>query len=145
MCSRYVDKKCSVCFRALDKRVNRIIVEICGHQKCRECFIKEEDGCSICQSISHESVSDEPAHDGPENSEATIQNGINETNGKEPIEKYNEISHIVTVTQDGVGKIYKCMLCKKSFKSPNNRRYHLFCDKTQLKRNFDFGISLTRI
>lgn len=133
MCSRYVDKKCSVCFGALDKNVNRIIVEICGHQKCRECFIKEEDGCSICQSISRESVSVEPAKDYLGNLAGSNQNEIDETNEKEPIEKYDEISHIVAVTQDGIGQSYKCLLCKKTFKSRNNRKYHLFCDKTQSK------------
>lgn len=128
MCSRYVDKKCSVCSGALDKNVNRrIIVEICGHQKCRECFIKEEDGCSICQSNSRESISNEPAND------RRLGNEIDAANEKEPIEKYDKISHIVMVSQDGIGQFYKCLLCKKSFKSRNNRKYHLFCDKTQSK------------
>lgn len=134
MCSRYVDTKCSVCFGALDKNVNRIVVEMCGHQKCRECFIKEENGCSICQTISSESVKVSSESVGePANDRMGNPNEIDEANEKEPIEKYDEISHIVMITEDGVGQYYKCLLCKKSFKSRNNRKYHLFCDKTQSK------------
>lgn len=133
MFTRYVDKKCSICSGALDKNVKRIIVEICGHQKCRECFIKEEDGCSICELSSRESVSGEPTNDYLGNAEVSNQNEVDEANEKEPTEKHDEIAHIVTVCEDGVAQCYKCLLCKKSFKSRNNRKYHLFCDKTLSK------------
>lgn len=28
---------------------NRIIYEMCGHKKCRQCFLKDNDKCSQCQ------------------------------------------------------------------------------------------------
>lgn len=44
MCSTIL--RCSICNETTTNQ--RIIVELCGHQKCRACFIREENGCTIC-------------------------------------------------------------------------------------------------
>lgn len=138
MCSRYAETQCCVCRRYLDQSCNRIIVEICGHQKCRECFIKEEDGCSICaqnkqqfgvesESSSHRN-SYEVIPSGNESATIVADGAI------EPVvEISEEVSHIVTINESEGDVRYKCLICEKSFKSRNNRKYHLFCDKSRSK------------
>lgn len=151
MCSRFVEAECCVCHRYLDQSVNRIIVEICGHKKCRECFIKEEDGCSVCfqeQNASTlcnpKSFSSNAIHD---NNVSSLNSQFDETS--ENIESADAIenakfcsvidksngtaSHIITVSDSSKIIGYKCSICDKSFKSRNNRKYHVFCDKSQSK------------
>lgn len=144
MCTRYEEVQCCVCRRNLDQSSNRIIVEICGHQKCRECFIKEEDGCSLCKQKctneienkqfsseirlkNHETIalSDEAVVVTTE--DATTENAL--TNDF----KDDDASHIITTNEPGDTVRYKCTICQKTFKSRNNRKYHLFCDKTRSK------------
>lgn len=137
MCSRYVEAKCSVCCRSLDKVTSRIIVEICGHQKCRECFIREEEGCSICKTERNKPVSIDK-NDDNDIVEDQSRNDVETPNGDKAIdaeacETFDEAPHIIAVKQNGILSSYKCTLCHKSFKSRNNRKYHLFCDKTRSK------------
>lgn len=136
MCSRYADTQCCVCRRLLGNSNNRIIVEICGHQKCRECFIKEEDGCSLCnqnkQQISNEvqcvsSNIDVPSSSNELRGDITARGDTNDT------KTLVDVSHIVTVNENDKAVCYKCTICEKTFKSRNNRKYHLFCDKNRSK------------
>lgn len=136
MCSRYADAQCCVCRRYLEQSSNRIIVEICGHQKCRECFIKEEDGCSQCvqnnEQFSKQFQSHEVVALSSDCCNEPIQSDII---AETPliVEINEDASHIIT-TNDTVDAVrYKCTICQKSFKSRNNRKYHLFCDKTRSK------------
>lgn len=48
MCSSQTKIKCPICNEYIDQNRNRIIVELCGHSKCRQCFITEENGCVLC-------------------------------------------------------------------------------------------------
>lgn len=139
MCSRYAETQCSVCCRFLDQSSSRIIVEICGHQKCRECFIKEEDGCSICARNKKKFCSEVDNHGSnfeaiPSSSESA--NVLDKDRGNETplvVDINEDVSHIITTNEDGEAMRYKCTICQKSFKSRNNRKYHLFCDKTRSK------------
>lgn len=141
MCSRYADTQCCVCCRFLDKSQNRIIVEICGHQKCRECFIKEEDGCSICSQNKQENAQN--IKNGPDISRAISTNGDDTQKRNDDAENATDVSmvdeidevaaHIITTKDSENAVRYKCTICQKTFKSRNNRRYHLFCDKTRSK------------
>lgn len=160
MCSRYVESQCSVCRRYLDQSSCRIIVEICGHQKCRECFITEEDGCSICKQYSQQKLkngqntflSNEDAgpeinqqnqidvNEGQISQNQIVANGAISSESVIKVKKsYDEkpddnLSHIIPTT-NGSGKIlsYNCTICQKTFKSKTNRKYHLFCDKNRAK------------
>lgn len=58
MCTRDTKIKCLICNESLNSNTNRIIVEICGHKKCRQCFIKEENGCTICNRNKNDTNSD---------------------------------------------------------------------------------------
>lgn len=153
MCSRFVEAKCCVCHRYLDQSVTRIIVEICGHKKCRQCFIREEDGCSICvqeQNASSvlcnpKSLNSNAIHD---NDSSPLNLQFNETT-TDKIESSDAIenakfcsvidkssgtaSHIITISDSCKIIGYKCSICEKSFKSRNNRKYHVFCDKSRSK------------
>lgn len=140
MCSRYAEAQCCVCHRYLEQSNNRIIVEICGHRKCRECFIKEEDGCSLC--VQNESSLSENVQSHANNflSVASSSEGAKDDGGgassQEALtvgEISENASHIITTNSSGVDVRYKCNICQKSFKSRNNRKYHLFCDKTRSK------------
>lgn len=46
--SDITSKKCPICKQTIHPQKNRLIVELCGHSKCRLCFIKEENGCILC-------------------------------------------------------------------------------------------------
>ncbi|XP_031625468.1 zinc finger protein 25-like [Contarinia nasturtii] len=142
MCSRYANAICCVCQRYLDQSSNRIIVEICGHQKCRECFIKEEDGCSLCvqnkQKFTTESQSSSHRNSyeviPSSNESATIIGDDGGAHEPRVVEEINEdVSHIITFNETEGEVRYKCLICEKIFKSRNNRKYHLFCDKTRSK------------
>lgn len=137
MCSRYAEAQCCICHRNLGQtNNNRIIVEICGHQKCRECFIQEENGCSVCSK--NELECDAKAQATPSSSADDIgrddgheESGVDSALTAQVIQ---EATHIITTTEDADGAVrYKCTICQKSFKSRNNCKYHLFCDKTRSK------------
>lgn len=139
MCSRYAEAQCCICHRNLGQtNNNRIIVEICGHQKCRECFIQEENGCSLCSK--NEQACDDNAAAIPASSgiddirgdDSHEENGVDSALTAQVIQ---DASHIITTTEDADGGTvrYKCTICQKSFKSRNNCKYHLFCDKSRSK------------
>lgn len=146
MCSTSTQLKCSICNGSTT--TNRIIVETCGHQKCRECFIREEDGCSICTAANASHATEENRNQMPMSSQpddfsggieqdkrvSVIENVLISTNSTPSTTapaKMKRPAHI-TVRQDDSGKVieYTCTLCKKSFKSRNNQQYHLYCDKS---------------
>lgn len=139
MCSRYAEAQCCICRRYLNQSNNRIIVEICGHQKCRECFIQEEDGCSLCsKNVESNEIQnkDESILAVPSSSNDRIEDtGRNEHFGEPStiVEMNDDASHIITTTDNGNELRYKCTICQKSFKSRNNCKYHLFCDKSRSK------------
>lgn len=145
MCSTSTQLKCSICNESTT--TNRIIVETCGHQKCRECFIREEDGCSICivANASHaiEDNRNQIPSSQPDDLLAGINHGkrvsvienvlisTNPTSNTTATARMKRPTHI-TVRHDDSGKVieYTCTLCKKCFKSRNNQQYHLYCDKS---------------
>lgn len=152
MCSRYGETQCSVCRRFLDQSSCRIIVEICGHQKCRECFINEEDGCSVCKqsskqkqitsesvrSVSRENISHTSTKSAiDQNNEIDGDDGISsesEIKTNFPSKSNENVPHIIP-SKNANGKIlsYRCNICEKSFKSRTNQKYHIFCDKNRTK------------
>lgn len=136
MCSCYAEVQCCVCRRYLEQSSNRIIVEICGHQKCRECFIKEEDGCSLCVQNNEQFSSQIKNHTAITSSSESVKD-VTEVDGTIDAQLIVEIkedaSHIITTNGIGDAMLYKCTICQKTFKSRNNRKYHLFCDKTRSK------------
>lgn len=142
MCTRYAEAQCCICRRYLDQSNNRIIVEICGHQKCRECFIKEEDGCSLCSQNGNLNDASTHIDNGlavPSSSSDSIKDdeknrtNIVEASAMVDINDVDVASHIITTSDNGDGPRFKCTICQKSFKSRNNCKYHLFCDKTRSK------------
>lgn len=59
-----VQNACQKCGQTSDQLQNsnkRLVVEICGHTKCRDCFIREENGCEECNNSKLPSTS-ENAH-----------------------------------------------------------------------------------
>lgn len=136
MCSRYAEAQCCICHRNLDQTNNRIIVEICGHQKCRECFIQEENGCSLCskdEQLCDDSEPVVPSLSGNDTRRKDSQQD-NAVDSALTAQVIQDASHIITTTEDADGAVrYKCTICQKSFKSRNNCKYHLFCDKTRSK------------
>lgn len=48
MCTNETKIKCPICGDYIDQNKKRIILELCGHSKCRQCFITEENGCVLC-------------------------------------------------------------------------------------------------
>lgn len=152
MCSTQL--KCSVCNEST--ATNRIIVETCGHQKCRGCFIREEDGCSICITANASHVNEEDqnaiASLQAEDLSANIAANIDQDKQVTVIEnvlistktsykgksthgiRKNRPAHITVMKDDG-GKVitYTCTICKKCFRSRNNQSYHFYCDKSQSK------------
>lgn len=138
MFTRYAEAQCCICRRYLDQTNHRIIVEICGHQKCRECFIKEEEGCSLCSKSdgSNDARNHADTLALPSSSSDGIEGAGQDDHLVEPSEavEINDVaSHIITTTEIGDGLRYKCTICLKSFKSRNNCKYHLFCDKSRSK------------
>lgn len=148
--------RCSICNEST--ATNRIIVETCGHQKCRGCFIREEDGCSICIAASASLAIGESRHHvssaQPEDLSANciptidqdkrvkiIENVLisTRTNDKNKSHKTTRSKHSrpahITVAKDDNGKViaYTCTICKKRFKSRNNQQYHFYCDTNQPK------------
>lgn len=144
MCSTSSQMKCSICNESTT--TNRIIVETCGHQKCRECFIREEDGCSLCIVANGSQPIEEIRNEVPSSQPADLSGGLDQDKRVSVIEnvlisthstsntastsKMKRPAHI-SVRQDDSGKVieYTCTLCKKCFKSRNNQQYHLYCDK----------------
>ncbi|XP_059612188.1 zinc finger protein 391-like [Phlebotomus argentipes] len=55
MCAQST-KECEYCHREVNSSSNRLIQELCGHNKCRRCFIQEKDGCQICDEESRKST-----------------------------------------------------------------------------------------
>lgn len=49
MCTNVTRAICPICNEYVDENKNRIIVELCGHSKCRLCFINEANGCTLCK------------------------------------------------------------------------------------------------
>lgn len=136
MCSLYAEAQCCICHRNLGQTNNRIIVEICGHQKCRECFIQEENGCSLCAKKEQECTDISAAIPSSGGDEIRRHDGHEESGVDSALtaEVIQDASHIITTTEHGDGAVrYKCTICQKSFKSRNNCKYHLFCDKTRSK------------
>lgn len=41
-------QRCPQCHSSTNSNSFRLIFDTCGHQKCRNCFLKEEDGCNAC-------------------------------------------------------------------------------------------------
>lgn len=118
------DTQCSVCHSIFDKSLNRIIIEACGHRKCRECLIKEAAGCSLCARYHR-----------------------NDCSSNDLVEDIDKQKHTITSEPDLPGVVdnenasnviefnggYKCTICFRCFKTRNNRKYHQFCDKNRTK------------
>lgn len=141
MCSRYAEAQCCICSRNSGQSNNRIIIETCGHQKCWECLIKEENGCSLCSKNGQEcgdSASAIPSSSGSDGGDGKCaENDEHEEGGIDcalTADIIQDASHIITIADHVDGTVrYKCTICQKQFKSRNNCKYHLFCDKSRSK------------
>lgn len=40
--------KCPQCHQVINTSNSRLVKELCGHIKCRNCILNDTDGCSIC-------------------------------------------------------------------------------------------------
>lgn len=157
MCSTQL--KCLICNEST--ATNRMVVEMCGHQKCRECFIDEKDGCSICIAASAsqaiektQNLQSSSSSSQPEDLSANFSTEIGQGKRVRVIENVlissktsarNKLGPLsgarrkrpahITVTKGDNGKViaYTCTICKKCFKSRNNQHYHFYCDKSQPK------------
>lgn len=129
MCSNVEQFQCSVCSDTFSSNENRFIVEVCGHRKCRKCFIAEVDGCSICAN-NHRSQSPIDQHKNQGNDERRPSQ-----RDKDKSKSVNNAYAHIIIHRDNKGKAitYTCSICQKTFKSRNNQKYHLYCDKNQLK------------
>lgn len=124
------DSQCSVCHSIFDQSLNRIIIEACGHRKCRECLIKEVDGCALCAAAAVPS--------------AAVQESRREINAV-VVSEQESVDDVAEATTSTIGDVevisnviefdggYKCTICQRCFKSRNNRKYHQFCNSNREK------------
>lgn len=99
MCSNAIDVNCPICGVFCDNGLKRFIVESCGHKKCRNCIIKDENGCSLCLKIlekehtdnEHLAVINENIVEEsiPEINENNIENYKNESNSHSPTSQHS--------------------------------------------------------
>ncbi|XP_055373805.1 zinc finger protein 415 [Condylostylus longicornis] len=114
------NKSCSSCFCAITNK-NRLIIESCGHTKCRSCFINEESSCKQCIVINSEIK--------------VVENIVISPELSQPESKSKTLKqHIVNI-----GDQYKCTICDKIFRSRQQQYYHLHCDKPEESRPFKCG------
>lgn len=146
MCSINESIKCSICNEYFDPKIVRMIIENCGHQKCRQCFIKESNGCTICIRDESSLYANQTECDIPSTTTSHCTSKFYENvndkdftqpdreNGKVLVNgRLQNVEHI-KVNRDGRKAIsYQCLICNKSFKSRNSQKYHLYCDKNQEK------------
>lgn len=174
---------CPRCDAVINVSGNRIVVESCGHQKCRNCFITDETGCSEC-SAPQDSCTDviptvplslppEAAIPNQKEIETAVHSPIWLNSKHQKRQKFEILNDIIitAAAQDPVeikrdsstsetpitGKhptanepfryppyisrsatvdnklLFHCKLCRKSFKSLNHRRYHMYCDPNVTK------------
>lgn len=65
---------CPLCGCIVNNTNNRLIEELCGHKKCRNCFIQERLGCKLCQQDNDNVISNDlPSFD----KKKLLENGIN--------------------------------------------------------------------
>lgn len=170
---------CPRCDASINVSGNRIVVESCGHQKCRKCFITDESGCSECaQPISYTDETPAAPLSLPPEQSILIHENIgtpvrspillnSKLQKRQKLEILNDI--IIAAAQDPVDRrnsstsetrtkkkcttnepirfppyisrastvdnklLFHCKLCRKSFKSLNHRRYHMYCDPNVTK------------
>lgn len=124
------ETQCGVCHNIFDHSLNRIIIEACGHRKCRECLIKEVDGCSLC---AQRQQNEEIEHVLP--GAVNIKSSSDDTNESST----NVSQSLLTAENVQISNViefdggYKCIICQRCFKSRNNRKYHQFCNTNQKK------------
>lgn len=175
---------CPRCDALINVSGNRIVVESCGHQKCRNCFITDENGCSECTQPPADSctnvtpaakltLSPEPPIPINEEFENPVRSPILLNSKPQERQKFEILNDIViteapqdpgeirsdssTTSTRIAGKssatnepfryppyisrastvdnklLFHCKLCRKSFKSLNHRRYHMYCDPNVTK------------
>lgn len=158
MCTSETKIKCPICNEYVNQNRNRIIVELCGHSKCRSCFITEENGCIQCnreritKSIDsteeivlteNENEFDEPSTvtdaivgnlDSGPSSELAV--GVVEADEvlddvvvAAPLDSVHKSPTHIEVIKVNNTTVYKCRICHKQFKSRNNKKYHSYCDR----------------
>lgn len=169
---------CPRCDARINVSGNRIVVESCGHQKCRNCFITDEKGCSECTEYTdlctnvkppaqetstpiHEEIEttarspillnsklqkrpkfeilndviisaapQDPVEIRRDSNTSGIRNSGENSTTNEPFRYPPYISRASTVDNK---LLFHCKLCRKSFKSLNHRRYHMYCDPNVTK------------
>lgn len=94
---------CGVCHETS----SRLIKEAhCGHEKCRACFIAEENGCVECN------------RKPPQKRESERSIEKVQAKSKRP-------THIIKESESS----YSCTICKKKF-ARNSQYYHFYCDQS---------------
>lgn len=106
---------------------NRIITDSCNHQKCRQCFIEEENHCQQCAAIGQTLTHTEPLIS------TAVLSGKDTQNNVKKNKKTELFTHIEKVTEAGITK-YRCTECNKIFNSRSQKYYHLSCNKEQQQR-----------
>ncbi|XP_055906998.1 zinc finger protein OZF [Eupeodes corollae] len=123
---------CPVCSKTINNQ-NRLITEDCGHSKCRQCLISEDNGCEQCKKNNTNLSNDsEPTNqenivdDNPKSSSIPTERGSKSRRSKIP-------SHIVKTHNNDNELLYHCTICDKRFKSRTQQYYHLFCNNSSSK------------
>uniref|UniRef100_A0A1A9W7D4 C2H2-type domain-containing protein n=1 Tax=Glossina brevipalpis TaxID=37001 RepID=A0A1A9W7D4_9MUSC len=110
------EKSCDQCGTKHTQQ-NRVITDSCGHQKCRHCFIKEENHCQQC--------ADKPLTSVPESFKKDVQNSVKKSKNTELF------THIEEVYAESGAMRYHCTECNKVFSSRSQKYYHLSCNTKQ--------------
>lgn len=162
-------ERCPQCGNVVDQHTNRLVLESCGHQKCRNCFIAESLGCRECRQVAavldvdtpavhkfqilddirlppvrlHEELNETENATRPvdeaivveqtkEHPKATQIYGNSKKSSSSSAEPFRYPAHL-QIKRTGALITFYCRICRKSFKSVNNRRYHLYCDTSIVK------------
>ncbi|XP_037884704.1 zinc finger protein 568 isoform X1 [Glossina fuscipes] len=118
------EKSCGQCGAKHTQR-NRIITDSCSHQKCRHCFIQEENHCQQCAALGQ-------SHKEPLTS-TVVLSGKDIQNNVKKNKKTELFTHIEKVTEAGTTR-YRCTECNKVFNSRSQKYYHLSCNTEEQQK-----------
>lgn len=91
---------CPQCKKTLDNSSKRLVQDACGHKKCRQCLLSDEEECKLC----HPAV-------------ITLNVSSAEASPDVP-------SHII-INKKTEG--FTCTICKKNYRTSSHMKDHFYC------------------
>nr|XP_014092403.1 zinc finger protein 320 [Bactrocera oleae]XP_036234317.1 zinc finger protein 320 [Bactrocera oleae] len=134
-----VDIFCPLCETEIRGNINRLVIDSCGHSKCRRCLLADDE-CSECskpKQCNTENNSGQGVDVGAiVANEATLETDLATKSTKKKGRKVASIpSHIQRLHSDlDSGVRYYCTPCGKKFGSRSQQYYHLTCGSDASKK-----------